>query len=544
LEALRVGYLVSCGAYLGRKEAVSMGDLHVDGPNSPPVVSPEEMAGRFYGELIGALPNWKRRLSDDPSRLAELEHEVRGAFNRGADLVVAGLIALVMKQSGFDNACEQTRQNYHVPLARGRMRRLQIRLLGGLLVWVTSLYCEPRRGRFRKADEKVPGLHIELAQFGFGKGCSPALESRVSRQAALCPSLQFAQEELARDSLQMDVKTIARVTYQCGIGLLALRTYELMQWRLGELPAGKEFAGKRVSVQIDGGRTRIRGDLRPAVREAEKTDEEGLPVENAPGRSKKRPRQTFDAEWREPKLLTIFVHDEHGRMEKKSQALLDGTFLGPDAIAELIAMHLHRLGAARAASITFVADGAPWIWDRIATIVRLAKLDRVPIHEVLDCCHAAHHISLALAAMGQNDRERMPLYREHRTLLRNGQWRRVVEELTGLAELDEVSEKARTEIAYLRKHGEAGRLQYPTFRKLGLPMGSGAIESGIRRVINLRLKNNGMFWREEHAEEMLQVRAQVISKRWDERVKAMRQHRCYDRRTDWKWEPQAMSVKT
>jgi hypothetical protein len=77
-------------------------------------------------------------------------------------------------------------------------------------------------------------------------------------------------------------------------------------------------------------------------------------------------------------------------------------------------------------------------------------------------------------------------------------------------------------IAYLRKHGEAGRLQYPTFRKLGIPLGSGAIESGIRRVINLRLKNNGMFWREEHAEEMLQVRAQVISKRWDERVKAMR----------------------
>ena len=49
--------------------------------------------------------------------------------------------------------------------------------------------------------------------------------------------------------------------------------------------------------------------------------------------------------------------------------------------------------------------------------------------------------------------------------------------------------------------------------ELGLPLGSGAIESGIRRVINLRLKNNGMFWREKHAEAMLQVRAQIISKR-------------------------------
>ena len=409
-----------------------MGELHVDERNSPPVVSPEEMAGRFHGELIGAMPDWKRRLGEDPSRLAELEHDVHDAFSRGADLVVAGLIALVMKQAGFDEACEQTRQNYRFPLSRGRTRPLRIRLLGGLLVWVTSLYCEPRRGWFRKVEEKVPGLHVELAQFGFGKGCSPALESRVSRQAALCPSLQFAQEELARDGLEMDVKTIARITYQCGSGMLALRTDELMQWRLGKLPAGKEFEGKRISVQIDGGRTKIRGDLRPAAAEAEKTDEEGLLIENAPGRSKKRPRQTFDAEWREPKLVTIFVHDEHGRMEKQSRAVVDGTFMGPDAIGGIGRHAPAPPGGGTGGEYHVCGRWRAWIWDRIPTIVRLAKLDGVPIHEVLDCCHAAHHISLALAAMGQNERERMPLYREHRTLLRNGQWRRVVEELTGL----------------------------------------------------------------------------------------------------------------
>jgi hypothetical protein len=521
-----------------------MEDLRVDMPNSPPVVSPEEMAGRFSSELMGAMPGWKRWLGEDPGRLAELEQEVRVAFSRGADLVVAGLIALVMKEPGFEEACEETRRGYRFPLARGRTRQLRIRLLGGLLVWVTSLYCEPRRGWFRKAEENLPGLHVELAQFGFGKGCSPALESRVSRQAALNPSFEFAQEELARDGLETDVKTVARITYQCGDGLLVLRTSELLQWRQGELPAGEELAGKHISVQIDGGRTRIRGDLRAAEVVAAETDAEGLPIENAAGRSKQRPRQTFDAEWREPKLVTIFVHDERGRMVKASRAVIDGTFQGPDAMAELIAMHLHRLGAARAASITFAADGAPWIWDRLPTIVRLAKVEAVPIHEVLDCCHAAHHISLALAGMGLSERQRMPLYREHRTLLRNGQWRRVVEELTELAEMDGENGDARTEIAYLMKHGEAGRLQYPTFRKLGIPLGSGAIESGIRRVINLRLKNNGMFWREEHAEAMLQVRAAVISKRWDERVVAMRKHRRYDRRTEWKWQPQAMSSKT
>ena len=86
-----------------------MGELHVDERNSWPVVSAEEMAGRFHGELIGAMPDWKRRLSEDPSRLAKLEHEVHEAFSRGADLVVAGLIARTMKQAGFDKASEQTR---------------------------------------------------------------------------------------------------------------------------------------------------------------------------------------------------------------------------------------------------------------------------------------------------------------------------------------------------------------------------------------------------------------------------------------------------
>lgn len=76
------------------------------------------------------------------------------------------------------------------------------------------------------------------------------------------------------------------------------------------------------------------------------------------------------------------------------------------------------------------------------------------------------------------------------------------------------------EIAYLRHHGESGRLSYPYFRSPGLPCGSGSIESGIRRLINLRLKSNSMFWTSAHAESMLQVRSQVIPGGWDKSLKA------------------------
>ncbi|MCA9220378.1 MAG: hypothetical protein KDA71_08620, partial [Planctomycetales bacterium] len=340
---------------------------------------------------------------------------------------------------------------------------------------------------------------MELAQFGCGKGVSPGLQSLVARQAAINPSLQFARQELQRSGVELDVKAVHRIARQCGESLLELRKHRLMLFRAGKLTVGTELAGKRVSVQIDGGRVKLRGPLRDKTPESEPTNEEGEVIEDAAGRSKTQADKTFDAEWREPKLVVIFVHDEQGRMEKDSQATIDGTFLGPDAIAELVAMHLHRLGAAAALSVTFVNDGAPWIWDRLERIVELAKLQNVKTHEVLDNCHAAHHIALALTAFGLDKKERMPMYRHLRTLLRNGQWRKVVQELSDLASenLTGASREAmETEIAYLRKHGEAGRLSYPHFRKLGLPLGSGAIESNIRRVINLRLKSNGAFWYE------------------------------------------------
>lgn len=56
---------------------------------------------------------------------------------------------------------------------------------------------------------------------------------------------------------------------------------------------------------------------------------------------------------------------------------------------------------------------------------------------------------------------------------------------TGLAEDAPAESKVWRELAYLQTHGEAERLNYPTFRGLGLPLGSGAIESNINRSLLL-----------------------------------------------------------
>ena len=168
---------------------------------------------------------------------------------------------------------------------------------------------------------------------------------------------------------------------QFGEQILALRRRELAEFRNGSLPAGDEFAGLRIAVQIDGGRLRTR--------------------RNKPSRNKRKKgeRQKFETPWREPKALVILAFDERGKMvSRHRQPLIDGTLLGPDhTFVGLVAYQLHRLGAARAERVVFIADGARWIWDRINGIVKRAGIDAGHVQQVLDFCHAAHHISLALS---------------------------------------------------------------------------------------------------------------------------------------------------
>ena len=58
-------------------------------------------------------------------------------------------------------------------------------------------------------------------------------------------------------------------------------------------------------------------------------------------------------------------------------------------------------------------------------------------------------------------------------------------------------------------------MDYTTLKSKGFPIGSGAVESGIRRVVNLRLKGAGIFWHEDSANAMLLLRSYYKAGRWN-----------------------------
>ena len=393
-----------------------------------------------------------------------------------------------------------------------------VRLLGGLAITVMTLYCSPRGRGGKGRGPEGSGLDPELAADRISEGSSPNVQAEVGRLVGLLP-IAAARAELTRRGLVLDEKAVRRIATELGTQMLATRTRDLLRFRQGGLPVGTELANKRVAVQIDGGRVRVRTIVKKS---------------RVGG---KRKRRKFRIAWREPKVLIVYELDEHRRMARGSRPVIDGTLQGPGALIELVAFHLRRLGAAQAREVVFVADGAPWIWARLDWVVAQVGLNPLRVVEVLDWCHGVHHVSVALEALKFDKPTRLGHYQRLRTLLKKGKSQAVLNDLEALAEGSPVDSAVWREIRDLRKHAEARRLRYAVFRSWRLPMGSGAIESTIRRVINLRLKGNSMYWTEENAEAVFQLRAAVVSGRWDEILEHTQQAMARDRRKTWHWTP-------
>lgn len=72
-----------------------------------------------------------------------------------------------------------------------------------------------------------------------------------------------------------------------------------------------------------------------------------------------------------------------------------------------------------------------------------------------------------------------------------------------------VAKQVATERGYFTTN--ATRMQYPTFRRQGLPIGSGAVEAEAKRLMELWLKRPGMHWSDLGACAILQLRCHSLS---------------------------------
>jgi hypothetical protein len=310
----------------------------------------------------------------------------------------------------------------------------------------------------------------------------------VAQLAAALSSFEDAQARLRQMGVNMSVRRIANVAYH-----FAQRARSRQE--VDGMGIEGSLAGRRVVISTDGGRLRVRKDKR--------------------GKKTKKGRSRYHTDWREPKLLVIYVVDEKGRIAQEFAPVIDGTLQGPDEVFRLLEFYLRELEIHLAKEILFIADGAKWIWERVTKLwERLGLVGVVRCRELVDFYHVVEHV-YALAALNTSWRaaKRKQWATRQRRRLWRGELTQFLEEVERLCRGKRGKGWAR-ERDYLLRNMRAGRLNYSKARWAKMPMGSGSMESAVRRVINLRLKGPGIFWHEGHAEQMLLLRAYYKSKHW------------------------------
>jgi hypothetical protein len=134
------------------------------------------------------------------------------------------------------------------------------------------------------------------------------------------------------------------------------------------------------------------------------------------------------------------------------------------------------------------------------------------IVETLDYFHAVEHLKKLTDLLPNHKKEiKNSLFQELKTLLWEGNVKAIIEKIEG--QLKRISKKIRTEIAYFQKNSH--RMDYPKFRENKGLSGSGIIESGVRRMINLRFKSPSCFWKIENLDGLIFLRCALLSGRWN-----------------------------
>lgn len=158
-----------------------------------------------------------------------------------------------------------------------------------------------------------------------------------------------------------------------------------------------------------------------------------------------------------------------------------------------------RRGAIYAGHTVVTADGAAWIWRLVADLFPCSV-------QIVDWYHASQHLAQAAAERYAQDACASP------------NWQKQLKSLLFQGHIDPIISLLKTvgdgkHQAYFKEHKR--RMQYQEFWEMGYPIGSGAVESGIKQF-KQRLNGAGMRWSRPAIERMVTLRASVLSRTFDD----------------------------
>ncbi len=348
--------------------------------------------------------------------------------------------------------------------------------------------------------------------------------------------------------IDVSASQVRRLAHEVGAELIAARDRKAVAHWHRQLPPRTEVVPEAVVVEVDGGRIRTRASgSAPGVHEAQNKEDKVACLATLSGPTFAtdpcpEPPEAFLCPRRvqrlvhqmkglagevEPQELVGAPADPTGapvgdeptarwspaRLVRTCVASLESSAsFGPLVAAE--AHERHFYGAKRRA---FVADGAAYNWSIHAGYFR-------DFEPVVDLLHVLCYLYASARAVGADESSGWHQYvvwvrscwrgRVAEVLAELDRWQeRLGEPPSGAAESAGERHDPRRLVAEARSYlrNNAGRMDYPRYRREGLPTTSSLVESLVGEF-NARVKGKQKHWnRPAGAESILQLRAAVLS---------------------------------
>ena len=326
-------------------------------------------------------------------------------------------------------------------------------------------------------------------------GLSATVLEGLVRLATWMPFAQAAEHLAFFWQVSVEASTVRRQTEAAGAAYVTLQTAEVERLERAALAA--EPVGDRPNA----------GPVGPAVLQVS-ADGALVPL--------------LHGEWAEVKTVAL-GRVERGRAgdpEGVPQARAhDLSYFSRLADAETFTRlawgELHRRGLETAGTVCGVMDGADWEQTFL-------DVHRPDAKRILDFPHSIEHLTTAGQATLGVGTAATTAWRDEQAHALKHDAEGPAAVLAALAALPvaqaadptAASSARDATLGYLTKRLE--QIQYAHFQALGYPIGSGAVESANKLVVEARLKGSGMHWAREHVNPMLALRTIACADQWAE----------------------------
>ncbi|WP_309713583.1 ISKra4 family transposase [Armatimonas sp.] len=210
-----------------------------------------------------------------------------------------------------------------------------------------------------------------------------------------------------------------------------------------------------------------------------------------------------DGSWKEMKVAVVRAEYFDGREMMPSHYI---SHLGE---AATFGKHWEALalscGSLKSKCLVVIGDGATWIWNLASTHFPRAV-------QILDFYHASEYVSaVARAVFGEQEAQKSAWLASRLHELKHSHWSSF---WFALAELNQPTLESLVSLRTYFSH-HASRMEYASYLKRGLCIGSGLAESSCKRIVSDRLKGSGMHWSVLGAEVIARLRGFFLGGEWD-----------------------------